>query len=84
VRLNWPEKITCLLKCLNLNFVKTILDKMDKYLDMKGHQLVMDNASIHSSTNIGKYIRSRGYLPPYSLELNSIEQFLSAVKGKVK
>lgn len=34
------------------------------------HYLVMDNVPIHSSTDIGKYIHSRGYcyvyLPPYS------------------
>lgn len=79
VRLNWPEKNN-----LNLNFVKAILDKIDKHLYMKAHQLVMDNASIHSSTNIGKYIHPRGYLPLCSLELNLIGQFLSAVKSKVK
>lgn len=35
-----------------------------------------------------KYVESRGYrctyLPPYSPELNPIEQFWSAVKSKVK
>ncbi|EIE82108.1 hypothetical protein RO3G_06813 [Rhizopus delemar RA 99-880] len=58
---------------------------MDKYPEMKGHYLVMDNAPIHSSTDIGKYIHSRGYryvyLPPYSPELNPIEQFWSVVKN---
>ena len=44
-----------------LSFLKAILDKMDKYLEMKGHYLVMDNAPIHCSTDIGKYIYSRGY-----------------------
>ncbi|KAG1041036.1 hypothetical protein G6F43_012180 [Rhizopus delemar] len=57
---------------------------MDRYPEMKGHYLVMDNAPIHSSTDIGKYINSRGYryvyLPPYSPELNPIEQFWSVVK----
>lgn len=55
---------------------------------MKGHHLVMDNAPIHSSTDIEKYIHSRGhryaYLPPYSSELNPIEQFWSVVKSNVK
>ncbi|KAG1454782.1 hypothetical protein G6F46_008467 [Rhizopus delemar] len=55
------------------------LDEMDKYPEMKGHYLVMDNAPIHSSADIRKYIYSRGYrcvyLPPYSPELNPIEQF---------
>ncbi|KAG1167172.1 hypothetical protein G6F70_009565 [Rhizopus microsporus] len=62
-----------------LSFVKATLDEMDKYPEMKGHYLVMDNAPIHSSTGIGKYIHSRGYgfvyLPPYFPELNPIEQF---------
>ncbi|KAG1536673.1 hypothetical protein G6F46_012876 [Rhizopus delemar] len=67
-----------------LSFLKATLDEMDKYPEMKGHYLVMDNAPIHSSTDIGRYIRSRGYryvyLPPYSPELNPIEQFWSVVK----
>ncbi|KAG1285866.1 hypothetical protein G6F62_011781 [Rhizopus arrhizus] len=70
------------------SFIKATLDEMDKYPEMKGHYLVMDNAPIHSSTDIGKYINSRGYryvyLPPYSPELNPIEQFWSLVKSKVK
>ncbi|KAG0938697.1 hypothetical protein G6F57_006565 [Rhizopus arrhizus] len=47
-----------------------------------------DNAPIHTSVDIAKYVESRGYrfiyLPPYSPELNPIEQFWSAVKSKVK
>ena len=61
---------------------------MDWYLHMKDHYLVMDNAPIHTSDNIAKYVESRGYLyvylPPYSPELNPIEQFWSVVKSKVK
>ncbi|CEG75787.1 Putative Piso0_000048 protein [Rhizopus microsporus] len=71
-----------------LSFVKMTLDEMDKHSEMKRHYLVMDNAPIHSSADIGKYIHSRGYrfvyLPPYSPELNPIEQFWSVVKSKVK
>lgn len=55
---------------------------------MKGHYLVMDNAPIHKSEDIAKYITSRGYrcayLPSYSPELNPIEQFWSVAKSKVK
>ncbi|KAG1439556.1 hypothetical protein G6F46_014034 [Rhizopus delemar] len=69
-----------------LSFLKATLDEMDKYPELKGHYLVMDNAPIHSSTDIGKYIHSRGYrytyLPPYSPELDPIEQFWSVVKSK--
>ncbi|CEP09236.1 hypothetical protein [Parasitella parasitica] len=68
-----------------LSFLKATLDEMDKYLEIKGHYLVMDNAPIHSSTDIGKYIHCRGYryvyLPPYSPELNPIEQYWSVVKS---
>ncbi|CEG80911.1 hypothetical protein RMATCC62417_15174 [Rhizopus microsporus] len=71
-----------------LSFSKATLDEMDKYPEMKGNYLVMDNAPIHSSTDTGKYINSRGYryvyLPTYSPGLNPIEQFWSVIKSKVK
>ncbi|KAG0176765.1 hypothetical protein DFQ29_005671 [Apophysomyces sp. BC1021] len=35
-----------------LSFLKATLDEMDRYPEMKGHYLVMDNAPIHSSTDI--------------------------------
>lgn len=48
----------------------------------------MDNAPIHTSKDIAKYIEFRGYrcayLPSYSPELNPIEQFWSVAKSKVK
>jgi hypothetical protein len=70
------------------SLLKATLDEMDRYPEMRGHYLVMDNAPTHSSTDIGKYINSRGYryvyLPPYSPKLNPIEQFWSAVKSKMK
>ncbi|KAL9536687.1 hypothetical protein PS6_011831 [Mucor atramentarius] len=61
-----------------LSFVKATLDEMDRYPEMMGHYPVMDNAPIHNSTDIGKYINSRGYSP----ELNPTEQFWSIVKMK--
>jgi transposase len=71
-----------------ISFLKATMDEMDHYLHMKGHYLVMDNAPIHTSDNIAKYVESRGYrcayLPPYSPELNPIEKFWSVVKSKVK
>ncbi|CEI97868.1 hypothetical protein RMCBS344292_11992 [Rhizopus microsporus] len=64
------------------------MDEMDQYPHIKGHYLVMDNAPIHTSEDIAKYVESRGYrcayLPPYSSELNPIEQFCSVVKSKMK
>ena len=71
-----------------LSFLKATLDEMDMYPEMKGYSLVMDNAPIHSSIDIEKYIHSRGYryvyLPPSSPEMNPTEQFWSVVKSKVK
>lgn len=71
-----------------LSFLKATLDEMDTYPEMKGHYLVIDNAPIHSSIDIGKYVNSREYrcvyLPPYSPELNPIEQFWSVVNSKDK
>lgn len=62
-----------------LRFIDDILEEMDKYPEMKGHYLLMDNAPIHTSNLIRVAIKSRGYkciyLPPYSPELNPIEQF---------
>lgn len=63
------------------------MDEMDQYLHMKDCYLVTDNASIHKSDAIAKYITSHGYryayLPSYSPELDPIEQFWSVVKIKV-
>ncbi|OAD79497.1 hypothetical protein PHYBLDRAFT_58545 [Phycomyces blakesleeanus NRRL 1555(-)] len=48
----------------------------------------MDNAPIHKHGDIQLYIEGRGYgcvyLLPYLPELNSIEQFWSVVKSKLK
>lgn len=71
-----------------VKFINELLDIM--YMDdgMKGHYLVLDNASIHKSKPMIRKTESRGYrvmyLPPYSPELNPIEQFWVIVKGKIK
>lgn len=56
---------------------------MDLDGNMKGYYLVMDNASIHKSQPMQRKIEKRGYnimyLPPYSPELNPIEQFWALV-----
>lgn len=48
----------------------------------------MDNASIHRSQPMIRKIEKRGYKimypPPYSSELNPIEQFWYLVKSKLK
>ncbi|EIE79882.1 hypothetical protein RO3G_04587 [Rhizopus delemar RA 99-880] len=57
-------------------------------INVKGFYIVMDNVPIHKNTDIERYIINRGYgcvyLPPYSPELNPIEQFWSVVKSKLK
>jgi transposase len=48
----------------------------------------MDNAPIHKRVDISDLITEKGYrcvfLPPYSPELNPIEQFWSVAKSKLK
>ena len=70
------------------NFIANTLDVMDRHEEFKNHYLVMDNAPIHTNKDIQTYIEKRGYgciyLPPYSPELNPIEQFWSVCKSKLK
>lgn len=71
-----------------LNFLRGALDQLDKYPELNGFYLVMDNASIHNHEENETLITNKGYrcvyLPPYSPELNPIEQFWSLVKNRVK
>ncbi|CEI90513.1 hypothetical protein RMCBS344292_04837 [Rhizopus microsporus] len=64
------------------------MDEIDCIPEMKGYYIVMDNAPIHTSNEIDTMMTERGhkciYLPPYSPELNPIEQFWSIVKNKIK
>jgi transposase len=68
--------------------MNVLLDIMDLNEDLKGNYLVMDNCTIHKSNPMMRKIESRGYklmyLPPYSPELNPIEQFWAILKGKLK
>ncbi|KAG1049824.1 hypothetical protein G6F43_007869 [Rhizopus delemar] len=70
------------------NFIFSTLDVLDGHEHLKGCYLVMDNAPIHNSVQIERLVVCRGYgcvyLPPYSPELNSIEQFWSVVKSRMK
>jgi transposase len=73
-----------------LRFIKETLDVMDKYDEFQGFYFIMDNASIHQNSDVKREIESRGreykcvYLPPYSPELNPIEQFWALIKKTVK
>ncbi|KAK4510120.1 ribosomal protein S5 [Mucor velutinosus] len=70
------------------NFIAKTIDIMDQHEQFKDFYLVMDNAPIHTAKDIERYIIQRGYrcvyLPPYSPELNPIEQFWHVVKSKLK
>lgn len=70
------------------NFIASTPDIMDKHEEFKGYYLIMDNAPIHKHEDIKLFVESRGYdcvhLPPYSPELNHIEQFWSVCKSKLK
>ncbi|GAA5814508.1 hypothetical protein MFLAVUS_008005 [Mucor flavus] len=73
-----------------LRFLNDTLDIMDKQDSMKDFYLIMDNAPIHTSKAIEQAVKRRNrdykcvYLPPYSPELNPIEQFWALIKRKVK
>lgn len=73
-----------------LRFINGTLDVMDKYPEMRNFYLIMDNAPIHRSQEVTDLVEGRNkgykcvYLPPYSPELNPIEQFWALVKHKVK
>ncbi|GAN06739.1 conserved hypothetical protein [Mucor ambiguus] len=71
------------------NFLNDTMDVMDKFPDVfKDNYLIMDNTPIHINEDIKSVIEGRGYrcvyLPPYSPELNPIEQFWSVCKSKLK
>ncbi|KAG1174993.1 hypothetical protein G6F70_007946 [Rhizopus microsporus] len=71
-----------------IKFINELLDVMDLDESLKGCYLVLDNASIHKSQPMIRKIEKRRYklihLPPYSPELNPIEQFWALVKRKLK
>jgi transposase len=51
----------------------------------RGDIVIMDNVSVHKVTGVREAIETRGailfYLPPYSPDLNPIEQLFSKLKG---
>ncbi|CEG75676.1 hypothetical protein RMATCC62417_10683 [Rhizopus microsporus] len=69
-------------------FLEDVMNVMDNHIQFQNYYLVMDNAPIHQSKEIEELITSRGYrciyLPPYSPELNPIEQFWLVVKSHVR
>ena len=72
------------------SFISNTLDDiMDQHeQQFRNFYLIMDNVPIcHTHEDIAIYVVNRGYgrvyLPPYSPELNPIEQFWSVVKCKL-
>lgn len=67
-----------------IKFMNVLLDILNLNEDLKGSYLVMDNCTIHKSKPMMRKIKSCGYklmhLPPYSPELNLIEQFWAILK----
>lgn len=61
---------------------------MDLFEEMKEFYFIVDNAPIHTANEISEMITQRRYrctyLPPYAPKLNTIENFWSIVKNKVK
>jgi len=54
----------------------------------KGQVVIMDNCSIHKSVKVREAIESAGcrliYLPPYSPDLNPIENYWAVMKNNIK
>ncbi|CEG67847.1 hypothetical protein RMATCC62417_04209 [Rhizopus microsporus] len=71
-----------------MQFVVDTMDIMDQFPEMRGYHIVMDNAPIHVHNIVDPIIIRRGYipvyLPPYSPELNPIEQFWKDLKDYIK
>ncbi|KAG2226178.1 hypothetical protein INT45_003323 [Circinella minor] len=71
-----------------VKFMNEVLAVLDAEEAFKGSYIVLDNTSIHKSKPMIRKIESKGYrvmyLPPYSPELNPIEQIWAIVKGKMK
>ena len=69
------------------DFIEQLLHHCGKWPEPKS-VLVMDNASFHRSAKIEQLCIAAGvkllYLPPYSLDLNPIEEFFAELKTFIK
>lgn len=71
-------------------FLSKILDIMVRNDNMRKIYIIIDNAPIHTSKQVEEMIKGRNrgykfvYRTTYSPELNSIKQFWSLMKGKIK
>jgi transposase len=69
------------------NFIAQLLEHCGRWPDPKS-VLVIDNASFHYSERIEQMCTDAGvklvYLPPYSPDLNPIEEFFAELKSSIK
>ena len=69
------------------DFIEQLLHHCGRWPEPKS-VLIMDNASFHHSTRIEQLCREAGvkllYLPPYSPDLNPIEEFFTELKMFIK
>lgn len=69
------------------DFIKQLLEHCGKWPEPKS-VLVMDNASFHHSERVQQLCFDAGvklvYLPPYSPDLNPIEEFFAELKAHIK
>jgi transposase len=69
------------------DFIKELLQHCGKWPEPKS-VIVMDNASFHHSEQVKQMCQDAGvklaYLPPYSPDLNAIEEFFAELKAFIK
>lgn len=68
-------------------YIGALLDRMNPY-PQKNSVLVMDNVSLHHFDGLREMVEERGcrlrYLPPYSPDLNPIEEGFSSMKAWIR
>lgn len=69
------------------DFIEELLQHCGKYPEPNS-VIVMDNASFHRSEKIGQMCLDKGvklvYLPPYSPDLNPVEEFFAELKAFIR
>lgn len=69
------------------DFIEQLLHHCERWPEPKS-MLIMDNTSFHHSERIEQMCLDAGvkllYLPSYSLDLNSIEEFFAELKAVIK
>jgi transposase len=70
------------------DFIEQLLQHCGRWPEPKSVVVVMDNAFFHHSARVKQLCSEAGvrllYLPPYSPDLNAIEEFFADLKGYIK